>query len=180
MSSAQLGMLLLLTSLSVLFGASLVAYAVTRAQNDVWRAPGMPPLPATLWASTAAMLLVSAALEWALYKTRHNQLKRAARGLTWAWVFIVGFVLCQVENWLSMRARMPAHTTLYPFTFYFLTGLHAAHVLAGLVPLSLVTWRQRQGEYSSSRYDGFKFCVQYWHFLGVVWLILFAVLEFAS
>jgi len=180
MSSAQLGMLLLLTSLGVLFGASLVAYAFTRAQNDVWRAPGMPPLPPVLWGSTGVILLVSAALEWALYKTRKNQLKRAARGVTCAWIFISAFTLCQVENWLSMRASISAHTTLYPFTFFFLTGLHAAHVLAGLVPLSVVTRRLRQGEYSSSRYDGFKFCVQYWHFLGVVWLILFASLKLAT
>lgn len=176
MASGQLGMFILLASLTVLFAASLVGYAVTRAQNATWLTPGMPPLPRTLWLSTATILALSVALEFSLRSTRRNQLLRASRGLSAAWLLALLFLVCQISCWLYLGRALPAHTTLYPFTFYFLTGLHAVHVLAGFVPLAIVSSKLRGRDYSSSRYAGLEYCVQYWHFLAVVWLILFATL----
>lgn len=169
-------MFILLASLTVLFAASIAGYAITRAQNAAWIAPGMPPLPRTLWLSTATILALSATLEFSLRSTRKNQLQSAGRALSAAWLLALLFVLCQVLCWLYLGRAVPAHTTLYPFTFYFLTGLHAAHVLAGFVPLAIVTSKMKGGDYSSSRYAGLEYCVQYWHFLGIIWLILFVTL----
>jgi cytochrome c oxidase subunit 3 len=70
--------------------------------------------------------------------------------------------------------------SLYPYTFYMLTGLHAAHVVGGLVPLTLVMSRARRREYSSSSHEGVQLCVHYWHYLGVVWLVLFSALELST
>lgn len=179
MSSAQLGMLLLLASLSVLFGASLVAYGITRAQNAAWRGD-LPPLPDALWLSTLLMLSVSAALEVALRRTKLNHLNAARAALGWSWLLAAAFLACQVLNWLTLASAFDEHTTLYPFTYFFLTGLHAAHVLAGFAPLAVVHLKLRQGDYSSSRYEGLKLCAQYWHFLGVVWAILFVALLIGS
>ena len=169
-------MFVLFGALTVLFAASVVGYAITRAQNAAWIAPGMPPLPRTWWLSTATIIALSATLEFTLRSTRKNQLLSAARALGAAWLLALLFVLCQVLCWLYLGRAVPTHTTLYPFTFYFLTGLHAAHVLAGFVPLTIVTRKLKGGEYSSSRYAGVDYCVQYWHFLGIVWLILFVTL----
>ena len=58
------------------------------------------------------------------------------------------------------------------------SGLREGRI--GLAPLAVVTVKLRQGEYSSSRHEGFKLCTQYWHFLGVVWAILFGALLVAS
>ncbi|HET9929853.1 MAG TPA: cytochrome c oxidase subunit 3, partial [Polyangiaceae bacterium] len=66
------------------------------------------------------------------------------------------------------------------YTFYVLTGLHAAHVVGGFVPAGIVFARARRREYSSSRHEGVLLCTQYWHYLGVVWLALFLVLELSS
>jgi len=175
-SSGQLGMFILFASLSILFAASVVGYAITRAQNNTWVAPGMPDLPKILWLSTAAIVALSATLEFALKSTLKNHLASASRALSGAWVLALLFVWCQISCWFYLGRAVPAHTTLYPFTFYFLTGLHAAHVFAGFVPLSIVGSKLKGGEYSSSRYAGLGYCVQYWHFLGVVWLILFVTL----
>lgn len=179
-SNGQLGMFILFASLSILFAASVVGYAITRAQNTAWVTPGMPNLPKTLWLSTAAIIGLSATLEFTLKSTLKNQLASAARALSAAWVLALLFVLCQILCWLYLGRAVPAQTTLYPFTFYFLTGLHAAHVFAGFVPLSIVTSKLRAGEYSSSRYAGLGYCVQYWHFLGAVWLILFITLHIGT
>ena len=171
-----MAMVILFVSLAMLFATSLVGYVITRVQTTAWIAPGMPPLPKTLWLSTGTIALLSGALEFARFCTRKNHLESAGRALGAAWVLGVLFVLCQVLCWFYLGAAVEAHTTLYPFTFYFLTGLHAVHVLAGFVPLAIVTSRLKVGEYSSSRHDGLGYCVQYWHFLGIVWLILFVTL----
>ena len=61
-----------------------------------------------------------------------------------------------------------------------LTGLHVAHVLAGLPPLLVTTRNALRGRYQSVRegVSGLTFCVMYWHFLDAVWVILFIVLLF--
>jgi cytochrome c oxidase subunit 3 len=135
-------------------------------------------LPLGLIGSTALIAGTSVAMQYALGCTRNNRISVASRALQVAAVLAVGFLTLQTWNWMEVRSTLPSLPvpTLYGFTFYVLTGLHAVHVLGGLVPLGLVMNRTVQGQYSSSRSDGMAFCVQYWHFLGVVWLVLLAAL----
>ncbi|MFH1681903.1 MAG: cytochrome c oxidase subunit 3 [Candidatus Eisenbacteria bacterium] len=77
------------------------------------------------------------------------------------------------------RDRRPPSTgpgALFGFTFYMLTGLHAAHVLGGLIALAVVTARAHRGAYSAADHAGIELCARYWHFLDIVWIVLFAVL----
>lgn len=182
MSIGQLGMLFFLASLAMIFGATIIAYLVTRANNAVWRTAEMPGLPLGIFGTTAVMFVQAACMSWALKAVRANKLTTLERALWWSLAFGVAFIAGQTLNWYELQS---AHLTvsarnLYVFTFYMLTGVHALHILGGLVPLGVVIHRTRQREYSSSRYEGVKFCVQYWHFLGGVWLILLGVLFFAT
>jgi cytochrome c oxidase subunit III len=180
-STRQLGVVILFVSLSVLFGASILAYVLTRLASDAWRAPGMPGLPRGLLASTGLLVGVSAAAQHALHCARRNQFSALNRALVLTSLFAVSFLIGQGMNWLHMLQALPSHSpSLYAFTFYLLTGVHAAHVLAGFVPLAWVMLRARRKEYTSSRHDGVKFCVQYWHFLGGVWLVLLTALFWGS
>ena len=54
--------------------------------------------------------------------------------------------------------------------------MHALHVLGGFVPLGIVIHHASRRQYSSSQHEGLSLCAQYWHYLGVVWLILAAML----
>ena len=82
------------------------------------------------------------------------------------------------DDWFQIleAERAWLDKSLYTFCFFTLTGVHALHVLGGFVPLGIVLHRAKRREYSSSRHEGVRFCVQYWHFLAVVWLVLVAVL----
>lgn len=181
MSTGQLGMLVFLASLGMVFAASLVAYFITRYQSAVWRPPGAPGLPPGLWVSTVTMVLVSVALEYAKRCVKHNRLASLSRALLASAALAVLFLVAQALNWRQLAvAQIAPPVSLYGFTFYLLTGLHALHIVGGLVPLGIVWARARAREYSSSRYEGLRFCVQYWHFLGVVWLVLLATLELWS
>jgi cytochrome c oxidase subunit 3 len=172
----------LFASLSMLFGASMVGYFVTRSQSAAWRTADLPGLPGGLWLSTALIVAISATFQNALRAVRENRSRALLRRLWFGAGFVVLFLSAQAQNWLFMQRATSAVAvrTLYPYTFYMLTGLHAAHVVGGLVPLSIVMHRARRHEYSSSSHEGVELCVQYWHYLGVVWLVLFTTLELCS
>ena len=51
-------------------------------------------------------------------------------------------------------------------------------VLGGLIPLSLVTFRAARGRYSRNFHPGIRYVTFYWHFLDIIWLILFCVIYF--
>lgn len=178
MSAEQLLVILGFIVIGVLFAGTLVGYVVTRMQSNLWRPPGKAGLPPGLVASTVLLVGVSASMQRALNGIRNNlqeTLKKSAwLGLAFAIAFLVG----QGLNWthmLRIQATYP-QPTLFAFSFYLLTGLHAAHVLGGFVPLGIVLQRAHAREYSSSRHDGVKFCTWYWHYLGLIWLVLVAVM----
>jgi cytochrome c oxidase subunit 3 len=181
-SNKQLAVYVLFGTLSMLFGASIVGYLITRAQNPVWRTAAMPPLPLGLWGSSALIVALSFAMHRALAAVRQNRFEALVRTLGLAFLLAVAFVLGQSLNWRSMYAgqRLIDERTLYGFTFYMLTGLHAAHVVGGFVPLGIVLGRARRREYTSSSYEGIKLCTQYWDYLGIVWAVLLAVLYLNS
>jgi cytochrome c oxidase subunit 3 len=117
---------------------------------------------------------VSVALQLALRSIRKNEQLGLRRWLKIGGALAIGFLCVQAFNWREIQHLNPTLESrqLSQFTFYLLTGVHALHVLGGFVPLGIVHYRALQREYSSSRYDGVRFCVQYWHYLLVVWMLL--------
>ncbi|SRR5690606_20822387 len=179
LSSRRLGLYVLFASLTMFFAAGLVAYVITRSQATHWRVETTPHAPAGLWLSTALVVSISAVLEGARRAARVNRTQTLVRCLGAGGILALAFLAAQAANWRDLAALELHSSTpsLFVFSFYLLTGLHAAHVLAGLVPLGVVLARAQRREYSSSRHEGISLCVEYWHFLAAVWLVLFAVLR---
>ena len=175
-------MVVLFGTLTMLFGASVVGYLITRHQNVIWKTASMPGLPLGLIASSILIASLSVAMHSSLRAVRQNRFDTLQRALTVALLLGVAFVIGQIQNWRSMYAAAIATDakTLYAFTFYMLTGLHAVHVVGGFVPLLIVLGKARRREYSSSNHEGVKLCAQYWDYLGVIWSILIGVLYFAT
>jgi cytochrome c oxidase subunit 3 len=66
-------------------------------------------------------------------------------------------------------------TGVYGATFYVLTGLHGLHVAIGTVFLIVMLARILRGDFTAAHHSGFQAAMWYWHFVGVVWLIVFIV-----
>ncbi len=176
-----LGMKILILALSMLFGASILGYLVIRTRAEVWPPPGVPRLPATLWISTLIIVVSSVTMEWALRAAKAGRAAALRNGMLLTTLLGAAFLVSQTLNWFALvAANLTAKTNLYGFTFYMLTGLHAAHVVGGLIPLTVVTLRAFAGRYSAAAYAGVAYTAVYWHFLAAVWLILFTVLMVAS
>ena len=66
----------------------------------------------------------------------------------------------------------------YGAIFYSLTGLHALHIAGGIVYLGALLVRLTRTESSPLPYNAVRLCSIYWHFMGVIWLVVFSVLYF--
>lgn len=177
-SLRQFGLVILMVSMSVLFTASIIAYVWTRLVNPVWKTPEMPELPLGLFGSTLMIAGMSVSMHLAMRDVRQNKSESLLRDLWLALAFGIAFMLGQALNWRTMAPGLnaPVPHPLYPFTFYMLTGLHAAHVVGGFIPLGITIASARRRRYTSSEHEGLRLCRQYWDFLGVVWLILLTAL----
>jgi cytochrome c oxidase subunit 3 len=182
MSAPRLGMLVFLVSLSVVFAGTIVAYAVTRANNPQWKtlALSLPTLGLAL--STLTLAAVSLAGHVGRASLRKNRPERASLWLGASLLFAIAFLLLQAKNWATLTASLAdEHTaSLQAFTYFMLTGLHALHVAGGLVPLAVTMIKASRKEYSSSQHEGASLCLWYWDFLGAVWLVLLVALWWGS
>jgi cytochrome c oxidase subunit 3 len=178
-SARQLGVLVLLASISVLFIATIIAFWYTRLTAQQFRAPGLPDMPRGLLWSTCLIALTSLAIWQAQRAVRQNLLDALPRWLWAAGVLGAAFLLTQAANWFAMRPSRDA-PSLYVATFFILTGVHAAHVLGGFIPLGFVIHHAQRRDYSSSQHEGLSLFAQYWHYLGGVWLVLVAMLYFGN
>jgi cytochrome c oxidase subunit 3 len=178
--AANLFMGCFLAALGMLFLASIVLYLFVRHAAPQWPPAGAPELPRTLWFSTGIILVSSLTIQAALNAIRGDSNRGLRLGLGLTLLLALGFIVSQTLGWLDLwRVEMNQPIRQFVATFMILTVLHALHVLGGVIPLVVCTVRAGQGAYGQHNYQGVKNLVHYWHFLGFVWLILFAVLELA-
>jgi heme/copper-type cytochrome/quinol oxidase subunit 3 len=174
-----MGMYLFVLSLGMLFGASVVAYLVLRSENQPWPPPGFPTLPRSLWLSTAIILLCSIAIHGAMAAVRRDDQPALRRGLLYTLLLGLVFLGSQTYAWAQIVHQLNVANLLasqYVKLFYLLSGLHAVHVLGGLISLGIITRRARAGIYGPENHVGVSCSAIYWHFLDAVWCVLFVVL----
>jgi len=172
-----LGMWIFLATLAVLFLAAIVGYLVVRLKAADWPPPGMPRLPAGLWTATVLLVAGSVTIHRAWRLIRAGERSASTRWLAVTLLLGCAFLGAQSWNWWGLiRLHLTATSNLYAFTFFMLTGLHAAHVVGGIALLATVFARSRRGRYGSGHHPGVTYAAMYWHFLDAIWLLLFTVL----
>jgi len=173
----RFGMWLLLASLGMLFAGCLVGFLVIRFRAPEWPPAGSPGLPTAFWLSTVLLAVVSVLLVLAERAAGAGRIAALTRNLAATTALGIAFVLSQVSGWarLAGASELPQNN-LYLFGVYVLSFLHVLHVIGGLVPLSWVTLRSRAGRYTATDHGAVTDVAMYWHFLGVVWLGILAVL----
>jgi cytochrome c oxidase subunit 3 len=173
---AKIGLLILLAVITSLFGLFISAYwmRMEHAHGD-WSPLAVPRL---LWLNTATLILSSAGMQWARGGATRAQPDRVRVGLiaggVLAWAFLAG----QLLAWRQLNASgyFMASNPAIAF-FYLLTGVHGLHLLGGLFVWGKTVARMAQGgvELIDLRLS-VELCTVYWHYLLLVWLVLFAVL----
>lgn len=110
----------------------------------------------------------------------HWALKENNRRALSAWLLatvILGFVFVVMQADEYMHAYHELNLTLesgiYGTTFFLLTGFHGLHVTLGAIMLTVIWARTLKGHFSEERHFAFEAVAWYWHFVDVVWLLLF-------
>jgi len=178
--AGQLAMWLFLASLGMLFAASMVGYLIIRIFGS--KAPPLGEsvltVPATLWVSTALMLLSSFTIHNALRKVRREKLQELKAMLVATLALALGFIILQVPALWSLLSehRVAIEDNVFLFGLIFvLILLHAAHVVGGVIPLGVVTARSFANRYDHEYHGPVLYTTMYWHFLDAVWLVMFGV-----
>ncbi len=88
-------------------------------------------------------------------------------------VFLVGVV---VFEWREAPHMGIVPQSGYGIAFFSMTGMHALHVLSGVVLLGIIYLNGRRGAYSPEKHWGVEASVKYWHFVDLVWVFFYPVL----
>ena len=180
--AALIGLGVFLAVVSSLFMLFISAYAM-RMQVADW---AEMPTPTVLWFNTGVLILSSVALQYTHVAAARGRMDGVREGLIAGGVFAVTFLVGQLYAWLQLNAAgyFLAANPANAF-FYLFTGLHGLHLLGGLVALALTTDKVWRGFELAQVRLSVKLCAIYWHFLLLLWFVLFTLLtpwvgEFAA
>lgn len=173
--ASKVGLGVFLAVVASLFVLLISAYAMRSPMRD-WQPV---PIPNVLWFNTGMLVVSSLALHWAQVAARDRNLARVKSGLIVGGFTTAVFIAGQLLAWrqLTVEGHFMAANPANAF-FFLMTALHGLHVLGGLVALGRTAgkvWSEGPLELSDVRLS-VELCAIYWHFLLVVWLVLFALL----
>jgi len=167
---------LALAGITTLFLVLLAVWLLLlRRAPGAWS--GLDSPPHALWVSTSLLAASSVALVRATRRAPASADETAARRLGWSLALGVLFLVSQGLLWarLANDGLLPS-SGAYGAVFYALTGLHALHVLVGIGLLASL-WLRVRRKLAPAR-ARVRLCATYWHFMGGLWLVLFACLYF--
>jgi cytochrome c oxidase subunit III len=163
------------------FGGLLAAYVVISTNKlDEWRPFS---LPYQLWISTLLIVASSGTYSMGLRYTLSLDQRRSKLWFLVTTGVGVAFILSQITAWIALSARgLIMLGNPYIGFFYMLTAVHAAHVAGGLIALATIlrrSWMPAANEAEWARRATLAEVVGwYWHFMGIIWIVLFIFLGF--
>jgi cytochrome c oxidase subunit 3 len=179
-SNVLLGMLLFITSEVMFFAGLFAAYFNVRANAPVWPpvefADKLHILP-FVGPATVLLILSSFTCQVGVWAIRRNDRKGLTRAIAVTVVLGATFLVMQAIDYAALYSegvRLDSGT--FGTTYYTLTGFHGAHVLGGVLMLTVVLYRSMAGQFSSRHHDMVEASSMYWHFVDVVWILLFSIL----
>jgi cytochrome c oxidase subunit III len=174
---AKTGIWVALAAITMSFAALTSALVVRQGSAMDWQPITLPPI---LFANTLVLLASSITLELGRRRIAayaggiESQIAAPMRWLVITLSLGLLFVAGQYVAWLQLKAAgLYLATNPNSSFFYVFTGVHAAHVLGGLVGLVYVISKLHR---SILRRSTFAAAAQYWHFMNIIWLYLLWVL----
>jgi cytochrome c oxidase subunit III len=183
-SNVVLGMLLFITSEVMFFGGLFAAYFNVRANSPQW--PTINPetnaqfhldiLP-LVGPATVLLILSSFTCQLAVWGIRRGDRTAFLRNIGATFVIGITFLIMQATDYVILGSEgMTLSAGTYGTTYFTLTGFHGAHVFGGAIMLGVLLYRGLAGQFSARHHDAVEAVSLYWHFVDVVWILLFSLL----
>ena len=175
--TSSIAMMVLLVSFSMLFASLLLGYAAFRLTSPVWPPMGMQRIPLLLPILSTIVIALSSFCFVSFEKSfRANKIITMKIYLALTFALGLGFMFVQYKLWGSMAAMgLYVSGGIFPSLLYSLTWIHAAHIVAALISLLFLVPVSLQG-HSLDRVTWVENVGKFWHFLGVVWLVMFIIM----
>ncbi len=188
--AAHLGMWLFLTSEILLFGALFALYTGYRVIYSHEFMVASHHNNVAIGTTNTLILITSSFLAaWAVHAVRHDRrltVLFCLFGTVALGVCFLGLKSLEYREHFAEGifpgasyafAALPERGAAIFFTlYYFMTGLHALHVIGGLVALTVVALRARARRYSAASYTSLELSVLYWHLVDVIWIFLWPLM----
>jgi heme/copper-type cytochrome/quinol oxidase subunit 3 len=169
-ASGWWGMLTLIATEAALFSYLLFTYYFLAIENGRnWLPQDLPQFRLSA-PNTVLLLLSSVAVLFAQRGLRKSRLQLVG-GLLVGLLMGAGFVWIQFLEWMSKPFGLSSDS--YSSTYFVITGLHMAHVVAGLLMLAALSLWSALGYFDQTRSAHVHAGAIYWHFVDAIWLTLF-------
>lgn len=169
-------LILLIFSIVMMFAAFTSGYIVRRDEGN-WREFD---LPMSLLFNSIVIALSSAAMQFAYFSAKHDEIKRTNLSLLATIALGVVFLFGQMHSWSDLVAGHTffggADANPSGSFVYVLMGVHAFHLVTGLIFVAVVLKRSLQYQVHSRATLSIGNATLYWHFLGGLWLYLYLFL----
>jgi cytochrome c oxidase subunit 3 len=176
-SPAWWGMLLFITTEATLFALFLVSYFYLRFESvGPWPPSGSDPKLLVPTVMTALIMASSVPAYLADTSIRRGEVDRLRFYLASTLVLGAAFLALQAIEYHDKLRSLRPQDDAYGSLFYTITGLHGAHVVAGLVLLLWTLAFALRGAFSAERHLAVQNVSLYWHFVHGVWLFVFVSL----
>jgi cytochrome c oxidase subunit III len=180
----MMGMYIFLASEVMFFGSLFATYFYLVGSHPAW--PPTPPsntpeyyvswwpIPFfnTIWLASSGVTA-----HFGLESLAHD--RRRQFFVLWIVTIVLGtiFELGQAYEFINAFGRgLNLTANSFASAFFIMTGFHGAHVLGGLILLTLIFYRALRGQFSARNHVGPAAVTLYWHFVDVVWFFLFGIL----
>jgi cytochrome c oxidase subunit 3 len=166
---------------SVLFFLITITFLSRSQYPDFQALAGQPWQPfsdaSRLWFNTGLLAMSSIAIHAGLYASRKNLIGTTVACIAGAGFFAVLFLLAQLDLWQHLQS-MGFYVGSNPANsyFYLFTAVHGLHLMGGMVALCNVVFRVWYDGDVAALSKPLQLCTTYWHFLLLIWLLLFALL----
>ena len=172
----KVGMWTFLGSECVFFASLIATYLVYKARSIGGPTPAeVLSIPLTSF-STFVLLMSSLLMVLALAAIQRNDSRWTRIWLFSTALFGMVFLLGQVYEFTSLyRDGLALQTNLFGQTFFTLVGFHGAHVAIGVIWLLVLAVAATMGKMNKTRALSVELCGLYWHFVDVVWILIFTL-----
>ena len=181
LNSRKLLMWAFLGSDVMFFGAFIATYLVYRGKSLVGPYPSeVLNIPITT-VSTFVLLMSSLAMVLALHYVKEGEKNK---GTLWILVVVVlgaifmGFQFVEFREFAHLG--LTPRTNIFGTTFFILTGIHGAHVTIGVIWMAFLAYSSNSGALRSDNALDLEIAGLYWHFVDIVWIVIFTVIYLIS
>jgi len=166
---------LFVVSIIMIFAAMTSAYLVRRAEGN-WLEYEIPSIFAY---SSGVLVLSSLTMHWAYIAAKKDNFNALKLAISITFALGLVFLYMQFQGWVALVDEKvffvgnPAGSFMYVFT-----GLHAFHLISGLLVLVFALWAAFRLQIHAKSLNQLEIAATYWHFLDILWIYLFFFLVY--